>query len=825
MATKLIRDFAQNSDELITTITVTGGRLVEIYIHIFPTDTPQAINFTITGHGTTWTERTNTSSIEFDTPKMYSGVPATGGTGTITLSADNPCDTIQIEVIEHDATVLATDNGDNTYIQCNINRGGNSIELSSFSSVENLGFGWFGFVGGDDSQGTPATGLAEVDAPHTEWREVDFPGAWGFRNAITVSGIGVETVGVTWVPNAGFFSWCIASELETVPLPDGYEDLTSEISLSFNVSGNLFSDGYENLTSEISLNFDVYGELAPDPPSPVVTATKLFRDFAAYSTGFETESFTVTGGRLVEIYAFVFPVYPDSEPQAIDLVITGHGTTWTERTNTSSVEFDVPKLYSGVPTTGGTDTLTISAVDPSTLDPAECEYIMIEVIEHYSNILATDNGDNTYVQSTHVRGSSSISLSTFSDPNNICYAWFGVIGGSDSQATPGSPLEEVGAPHTEWREVDFPGSWGFRNAVLCAGLNDSSPSVTWTDDGFIRWGIASELVMTSVTEPGYEDLTSEISMSFNVSGDLVDNTYVPKNPYPLNVKQIHSGHSLTDPGFHPYPGPYRYMMTSLLGVPFSHIEKSTIPGSGISWRWNNDFGMDPSARYDIVDWELLIITEGIPIPNDGLDPPSITADSSAYLSLYVNNSWENGNDGYGAPTLLWTTWSNVDDTHGPFRQNLDEWELLWEEMADYANDNRLPGCPPVYFIPGHRMMMRFYDDIENEVTPEGIDDITDFFRDPIHLNDLGSYAYAMIHYACLYHLSPVGLPIDIWGTNDGWGDATVPETPEEPRIPTPEQALYIQQAVWDVVTTYERTGVVAQEPVYNERSPMLFFNF
>ncbi|MGB1248290.1 MAG: hypothetical protein ACPG4Z_05350, partial [Chitinophagales bacterium] len=84
------------------------------------------------------------------------------------------------------------------------------------------------------------------------------------------------------------------------------------------------------------------------------------------------------------------------------------------------------------------------------------------------------------------------------------------------------------------------------------------------------------------------------------------------------------------------------------------IEQATIPGSPMFWRWDNETDLETSARYDIADWELLVITEGIPIPDNGGTPPLITP-ANEYLSLYVNNAWDNGNDGNGVNTLLWTT--------------------------------------------------------------------------------------------------------------------------------------------------------------------------
>ena len=290
----------------------------------------------------------------------------------------------------------------------------------------------------------------------------------------------------------------------------------------------------------------------------------------------------------------------------------------------------------------------------------------------------------------------------------------------------------------------------------------------------------------------------------------------PKQAYPLTVKQIHSGHSLTDPLFHPWPGQYKNLVAITLNGIWDNIGKSTIPGSPLMWRWGHENGEEgqavlvPSARHDIADWELLVITEGVPI-----NPVAIN-DSKEYLSRYVNNAWNNGDNGNGAPTLLWTTWTNIDDSDGPWRQALNDHELLWEELMDHANANLPSGATPVYIIPGHRMMMRLYDDIQLNLVP-GINEIGDLFVDTIHLNDLGAYAMAMIHYACVYNESPVGI------TNVLWPDHLIPDH----TIPTPAFASYIQNMVWEIVTNYERTGIsgtLSQDKVTLESSLKVFPN-
>lgn len=280
----------------------------------------------------------------------------------------------------------------------------------------------------------------------------------------------------------------------------------------------------------------------------------------------------------------------------------------------------------------------------------------------------------------------------------------------------------------------------------------------------------------------------------------------PKQAYPMTIKQIHSGHSLTDPLFYPHwPGQYVNLMSGITNVSSwqlidKMIGKSTSPGSPMSWRWDKPPGYgSPDARHGIANWELLCITERVPLLYEGGSSQQwyqegILAQREA-LSRFVNNAWNNGNSGKGAPTLLWTTWVNLDGSNGPFREMLDVQGVEWERMQDHANAKRPIGAPPVHLIPGHKMMARFHDDIPKGKVP-GITQLNQLFSDQIHPNELGAYVIAMIHYACIYNKSPLGLPHDL-----------LPSANASVQKPSKEFAEYVQAMVWDVVTSYERTGI------------------
>lgn len=312
-------------------------------------------------------------------------------------------------------------------------------------------------------------------------------------------------------------------------------------------------------------------------------------------------------------------------------------------------------------------------------------------------------------------------------------------------------------------------------------------------------------------------LLASVLVVLGLKQPLHSQSLPPKAAYPFNVKQLHCGHSLTDPLFTPWPGQYNGLVGSLNSVPAwmswgMYVGVATLPGAWIKFHWDTTLtwcGTSPSVncyeanmrpKDDIHLWDLFVITENM----EG--PLVLNANQSReHLSYFVNNSWQFGKGGTGAPTLLWTNWGGLDGssyfltghgvsenptTYSGWRQLLDSLELGWHAMQDYANANRLSGCPHVYIIPGNRMMAKFYDDIQASLVP-GISSPSDIFTDGVHLNDLGAYMVCMIHYACVFNANPVGL------SNTLLPSITIP----------PAFANYVQNMVWNLVTTYPRSGL------------------
>jgi hypothetical protein len=266
----------------------------------------------------------------------------------------------------------------------------------------------------------------------------------------------------------------------------------------------------------------------------------------------------------------------------------------------------------------------------------------------------------------------------------------------------------------------------------------------------------------------------------------------PREASPLTVRQIHSGHSLSDAyGSGPWPGRLILATDAVLGrSSLDTIARSNIPGSPLDWRWENPTDA-PDARLNIDEFELLVTTERVPLDET---PEWFAQGTLTWFDRWVDLAGTKGNGGKGAEVMLYSTWTTLQNPEGddtPFRARLDRQGLLWEQMQDQGNANRPKGMKPIYMIPGHRLMMRIHDDIAAGLAP-GLTSISDIFGDDIHVNELGQYAVTVLVYATIYQRDPAELPDKL--------------APKEDKV-TREQARYFKKIAWEVVRSYPRSGV------------------
>lgn len=267
-------------------------------------------------------------------------------------------------------------------------------------------------------------------------------------------------------------------------------------------------------------------------------------------------------------------------------------------------------------------------------------------------------------------------------------------------------------------------------------------------------------------------------------------------PRPLNSRVIQSGHSLTDPIAPELEALVRANgARQVLGM---KMDLSTIPGSPMEYRWNERNAYMPDARHDIAGYDVLVVTERVPLSN------TVAYHASEDFALrYFTNAWTNGNNGKGAETVLYASWVPVDsgpdttfpyddpDKFIPFRERLGRELVLWEQICDSVNAARPEGAPAMTMIPGPLVMAAFHDAIKAGTVP-GIDRTEDIFTDAIHVNKAGAVLIAFAHYAVIYGKDPRDLPSRIGAASAG-GVAT---------------ADWMKAMVWDVVSRYPRSGLV-----------------
>lgn len=275
------------------------------------------------------------------------------------------------------------------------------------------------------------------------------------------------------------------------------------------------------------------------------------------------------------------------------------------------------------------------------------------------------------------------------------------------------------------------------------------------------------------------------------------------------TRSIHSGHSLTDAYTYGngWPGDLVRLRNSLMepeDFDSVYIARSTIPGSPMSWRWDNPTTID--ARVDIGDFDALMITEAGPPPRTTSE---FMVDTLDYLCRFTANTIESG---AGQEVILWSIWPAL---NGPgttpenptptgdwagftFRTGLDEYWRSFKMMADYATWKMhqlydLPSDWRVWLFPGDRWMARVYDDIQLGLVP-GITDIAQLFGDDIHPENRASYGLGCFVLSGLYQ-------IDL-RTRSG---VYVPDG-----MPTALRD-YFWQIAWELATEYEPVGMGGTE--------------
>ncbi|TVQ41682.1 MAG: hypothetical protein EA370_01410 [Wenzhouxiangella sp.] len=222
--------------------------------------------------------------------------------------------------------------------------------------------------------------------------------------------------------------------------------------------------------------------------------------------------------------------------------------------------------------------------------------------------------------------------------------------------------------------------------------------------------------------------------------------------------------------------------------------RQIINGANLQWQWNNSHtaeGMDARLALPSGDWDVLVMTEAVPLANHltwsdtftfAANFHDLALSANAQTRTYVYETWHCINSGLPAGC----EWDDNDDI--PWRDRLDQDLSQWQGIADHLNAEF--SGPEVSLVPAGQAMALLYDRALAGEVP-GIGHAFDLFSDDIHLTDAGNYFVALVMFATIFQLSPEGLTHQI---GNQWG------TPYD--LPSAATVHALQILAWEAVQEY-----------------------
>lgn len=226
------------------------------------------------------------------------------------------------------------------------------------------------------------------------------------------------------------------------------------------------------------------------------------------------------------------------------------------------------------------------------------------------------------------------------------------------------------------------------------------------------------------------------------------------------------GHSLTD-----FDLPY--ILSQLAhNAGFNHKWKfQIIIGSPLKWNWqhaknvqNNGFSMnsrDPNRGLPSGNFDTVVLT-----PSGRLPDHLRWSDPHIYASKFYALALQKNSD---AEAFIYQVWPSLD----PKNWIEKTWEeeikagLLGDEKSEGMGKLGLVGMSlwmtkhlksanPVRIVPAALAMLALKEKIDNGEVPH-LKNLSELFSDDIHLNKIGNYFVACVHFSSIYNQSPIGL--------------------------------------------------------------------
>jgi Secretion system C-terminal sorting domain len=265
-----------------------------------------------------------------------------------------------------------------------------------------------------------------------------------------------------------------------------------------------------------------------------------------------------------------------------------------------------------------------------------------------------------------------------------------------------------------------------------------------------------------------------------------------------DIKPFYLGHSLVN-----FDMPAMVHGLALNAGKTTNYNQQIINGSPLQYNYNNHAsaqGTSYRIAFPNGGFNTLVATEAIPLQNhltysnthkyaDSLFKYAKNNNNNIPIKYYIYETWHCTTT--GTPTGC--SYDNNDDLL--WQQRLQADLPLWTGIVNYVK-NQFP-TDNIWLVPAGQAMYKLNTRIIAGTLP-GITNFTDLFYDDIHLTNKGNYFVACVMYATLFRESPVGLSTAL---NNNFS------TPFA-NMPTPQQALIMQQVAWETVTELSNlTGV------------------
>jgi len=202
------------------------------------------------------------------------------------------------------------------------------------------------------------------------------------------------------------------------------------------------------------------------------------------------------------------------------------------------------------------------------------------------------------------------------------------------------------------------------------------------------------------------------------------------------------------------------------------------------------------AAVESGDYDVIVLTEMVEIR-----AALRYHDSALYLALWAEKAFAVRPD---VRLFLYETWHSLDDPEGWLERLDRDLQRSWLDGIARPALARLPPAAQLRIIPAGQVLAAFVRAVEARGGVGNVRQRTDLFartadggQDQIHLNDIGNYLVALVHFAVLYHRSPVGMPYTLRRA-DGQ-PATAPDA---------EVAALMQATVLDVIRRFPMSGAI-----------------